>query len=282
MNFILAVNKPMNMTSFDVIAKIRRKYPGKVGHMGTLDPQATGLLMVLVGKMTKFLQFLQAQPKIYRASLQLGLTTDTGDIWGKVLETQPVIEVTMSDLDRIFKSLIGKQKQRVPMVSAKKVAGKKLYEYHRQQIEIDTIYHDIEIYRLDILNYEDKTGVIEFEAEVSTGTYMRTLCEDIANQLGQIGTMNKLVRTQVGPYVLEQAGSLEEILEDDTRFRVDPRLALSHLESVEIKEPFPIYQGKDLEIDSNSGQVLLIHNDEILAVYKHIEKNVFRIERGLW
>ncbi len=282
MDLILAVNKPKNMTSFDVVSQIRKKYRVKVGHMGTLDPQATGLLVILVGKMTKYLQFLQAEPKQYHAQIQLGLRSDSGDIWGKVLEKSDLIILEKSQIQAVLASFIGKQKQRVPMVSAKKVAGKKLYQYHRQAIEVETQYHDIEIYQLEFINYDAESGQIEFMAMVSTGTYIRTLCEDIAEKLGTIGTMSSLKRTLVGPYRIEQAGSLEDVLENDQAYRLDAKEALSHFETYEIEDALPVYQGKPLLIDSLEDRILVMYNNEPLAVYKRLEANKFITERGLW
>ncbi|HHX07112.1 MAG TPA: tRNA pseudouridine(55) synthase TruB [Erysipelothrix sp.] len=282
MDILLAINKPANVTSHDVTQKIKRKLRVKVGHMGTLDPQAEGLLILLTGRKTKFLPYLQASPKVYEGRLLLGTKTDTGDIWGEVLEQHPVDSLTESSIQNVFQSFIGLQKQRVPMVSAKKVAGKKLYEYHRQKIDVFVQYHDIEIVELNYLGYDKERQEIAFEAKVSTGTYIRTLCEDIGERLGTVATMSHLVRTGIGPYHLKQAGRLEEVLENIQPYILDEKIALKQYKMVTLEDITPVYHGKPLTLNEEASPILIVHKDEIVAVYKKGEDQLYYNERGLW
>ncbi len=282
MDLLLAINKPANVTSHDVTQKIKRKLRVKVGHMGTLDPQAEGLLILLTGRKTKFLPYLQASPKVYEGRLLLGTKTDTGDIWGEIIEEQSVESFSVSSIQTVLQSFIGPQKQRVPMVSAKKVAGRKLYEYHRQKLDIDTQYHEIEIYELNYLGYDKDRQEIAFLAKVSTGTYIRTLCEDIGERLGTVATMSHLVRTGIGPYQLKQAGRPEEVLENIQSYVLDEKIALTHYKMITLNDITPVYHGKPLALNEDVSPVLILSKDEIVAVYKKGKDGLYYNERGLW
>ena len=154
MDGILVINKPYGMTSHDVIARLRKKYKQKkFGHTGTLDPNATGVLVVLCGRACKALQFLENQDKTYIATMALGKKTDTDDIWGEVVETRPVQPI--ENLQAVLDTMVGAQKQQVPDTSAKKIAGKKLYEYQREGKEVPRVFADSEIYRAKVLDKRD-------------------------------------------------------------------------------------------------------------------------------
>lgn len=206
----LIVNKPEGITSHDVVGKIRKLYgTRKVGHTGTLDPLATGVLVILLGRAAKAAEYLVADRKTYLARLTLGLTTDTEDITGKVL-TQcndiPACEQVMT----VFGEFVGKIKQIPPMYSALKVDGKKLYDLAREGIEVERAARDIEIFRLDCIS-TDKENEYELLVECSSGTYIRTLCADIGARLGCGGVMSALHRVRAGGFSIENSHTLEEL-----------------------------------------------------------------------
>ncbi|NLW15085.1 MAG: tRNA pseudouridine(55) synthase TruB [Erysipelothrix sp.] len=278
MDGIVCVNKPQNMTSFDVIRILRRKYGVKAGHSGTLDPNATGLLLIAVNKGTKALNYIEAEDKVYVGTCTLGLKTDTGDIWGETLQSDTK-EIALSKelLDPIIKSFVKKQKQRVPMVSAKKINGKKLYEYHRENIEIETQYTDIEIYDLELLDIKENS--FTFRAHVSNGTYIRTLCEDLAEALGTIGTMSALNRTEIGRFNLDNAIDLDNLEDELKPIPVKEAVILPKIQDESLE--FKIMNGHRIELDTKEDTVLL-DSGKYFAVYGREKGDVFKSIRGLW
>lgn len=185
MNGIIIVNKPQGFTSQDVVSKIKKILnEKKAGHTGTLDPLATGVLPVLLGNSTKLSKYLIEHDKTYVAKIHLGQKTETGDNEGKVIEEKGVPELSVSKVEDILNSFLGKQKQLPPMYSAIKVNGKKLYEYARNGEIADIPEREIEVYSISLISFVNNE--IEFEAKVSKGTYIRTLCEDIAKALGTV------------------------------------------------------------------------------------------------
>lgn len=209
MEGILLINKPAQITSRDVVNKLNH-YLGtkKIGHTGTLDPLATGVLVCCVGKYTKLVAELTALDKEYIAEIKLGIKTDTGDITGNIIEEKPS-SVNIDDLKNALDSLIGSYDQTVPKYSAIKIKGKKLYEYAREEIDIDLPKRKVNIYSLELLDL--KKDIIKIKAHVSKGTYIRSLIEDICKSLNTIGTMSSLVRTKQGAYKLEDCYSFEDI-----------------------------------------------------------------------
>ena len=204
-------NKPSGCTSHGIVSKIRKKLNiKKVGHTGTLDPLATGVLPILLGNATKLSKYLINHDKEYIATIKLGVKTDTADIEGIVLEKQEVPQISEKQIIEVLDSCIGKQKQIPPMYSAIKVKGKKLYEYARNGENIEVEPRDIEIYNIELIQYKDNN--IKFKVACSKGTYIRSLCENIAQKLNTIGTMLELKRTQVGIFKIEEAAELEELL----------------------------------------------------------------------
>lgn len=277
MHGILCINKPKGWTSFDVVNKVSRFYRTKVGHTGTLDPQATGVLVCLVG-LTKALPFIDSKTKRYQATCQLGLKTDTGDIWGKTIQKQSISPVTKEQLETILVSFMGKSSQRVPMTSAKKVKGKKLIDYQREKIEVQQQYTNIEIFDIKLLSISETS--FEFEALVSHGTYIRTLCEDIAQKLNNIGTMSSLVRTENGPFKLSDCIDIEDLGQRDL---IPIAKGLSHYKSLEIDDIKAIYNGKNIKHEYIDDQIAITHHDEIVAIYQYDDQiKEYRSQRGLW
>ena len=278
MDGILFVNKPQGMTSHDVVFKLRKiLQTKKIGHTGTLDPDATGVLMILIGKSTKILPFIKNSTKEYVAELSFGYSSNTGDIWGN-LEEHPITYPTLTELDEVLKSFVGKQKQIPPMVSAIKVNGKKLYEYERAGIEVEVKPRDVEIFELELLSYDK---VIEFRALCSSGTYIRSLCVDIANKLNQKGVLSNLVRTKIDQYVLKDCFTLEQIQNGDFKLFTNHEV-LSTYKYFEFDDITDVLVGKRVELDCNEEIVMITHKNEVVAAYEHVENGIYKSKRGLW
>lgn len=210
MNGILVVNKPAGYTSHDIVSKIRKELNmKKVGHTGTLDPLATGVLPILLGNGTKLSKYLINHDKEYIATIKLGEKTDTGDIEGKVIERKELVSFSEKQLLQVLEGFKGKQKQFPPMYSAIKINGKKLYEYARNGESVEVQPREIEIYGIELLSFNSREITIKIAC--SKGTYIRTLCEDISEKLDNLGTMLALQRTKVGEFEIEKAITLEEL-----------------------------------------------------------------------
>lgn len=220
MDGIIIVNKPIGCTSHDIVYKIKKMFNEKIGHTGTLDPMAEGVLPILIGKGTLLSKYLINHNKKYIVELQLGIKTDTADGEGKIVEQKKVNEEKLSkeNIEKVFQSFIGKQEQIPPMYSAIKVNGKKLYEYARKGQEVNIKPRQIEIYKIDLIQYSTKEKQIKFEVSCGKGTYIRSLCEDIAKKLGTVGYMKSLKRIQVGDFKIEDSitiNQLEEYIQDN-------------------------------------------------------------------
>lgn len=211
MDGIIVINKPKNCTSHDIVRKARKILNEKVGHTGTLDPNATGVLPLLVGKGTQISKYLINHDKTYEAVLKLGEKTDTADREGKTIETKEVqpSNLEKENVEKVLKALIGKQEQTPPIYSAIKVNGKKLYEYARSGENVEIEPRTIEIYNLELIKIENQE--ITYKVHCSKGTYIRTLCEQIAEKLGTVGYMKELKRTQVGEFKIEDSVTIEEL-----------------------------------------------------------------------
>lgn len=187
MEGILIINKPKGFTSQDVVSKTKKILNvKKAGHTGTLDPLATGVLPVLIGNYTKLSKYLIEHDKIYRAKIQFGEKRETGDLEGKVIETSKVKVNNIDEIKQVLNSMLGKQMQIPPMYSAIKVNGKKLYEYARCGEKVEVEPREIEIYKLNYIEFNEEEQILEIEVSCSKGTYIRTLCEDISQKLGTV------------------------------------------------------------------------------------------------
>lgn len=214
MNRIFILNKPLEFTSQDAVSKLKKILnQKKAGHTGTLDPMATGVLPILVGETTKLSKYLVEHKKTYIAVLKLGTCTDTGDSEGKIIEEKKVdIEnLTKDKVEFVLNEFLGKQIQTPPIYSAIKINGKKLYEYARNGMEVEIPKREIEIYNIKLIKLDKNEKEIEFEVECSKGTYIRTLCEDIAKKLDTIGYMKSLTRTKVNNFKLEDTITFEDL-----------------------------------------------------------------------
>jgi len=213
MDGIIVINKEKEYTSHDVVAIVKKYLGEKVGHTGTLDPNATGVLPLLIGKGTKISKYLVEHDKVYEVTIFLGKKTDTADSEGNVIEEK---EVSSSCFEKeivqsVLQSFLGKQKQTPPIYSAIKVKGKKLYEYARSGKDVEIPVREIEIFDICLNEIRKKEQEICFKVHCSKGTYIRTLCEDVSEKLGTIGYMKELNRTSVGRFKIEQAITINEL-----------------------------------------------------------------------
>lgn len=280
MNGVLLIDKPSGMTSHDVVFKLRKILKTRqIGHTGTLDPNATGLLQVLVGKSTKLSQFLVHHDKEYIATCRLGVETDTQDIWGKIIKTQSIPPLDNTIIEKQLDSLLGTSEQLPPMYAAIKYQGKKLYEYARQQITVPRETRTIQIDEISLISFIDNE--ITFKVSCSSGTYIRTLCMELAQRLGTIGTMSQLRRTKVGLNSIDDAITIEQVQAGDFEL-MSPLDALHHYHHIEITDINPALQGKPLFLDITDDIVLLTHNKQAIAFYQRDKGNQFRSKRGLW
>lgn len=233
MDGVIVINKETGCTSHDIVYKVKKILNEKVGHTGTLDPMAEGVLPILVGKGTLVSKYLINHDKKYIATLQLGIKTDTADSEGKIIEEQPVdIEkLTENYICNVFKTFIGKQEQLPPMYSAIKVHGKKLYEYARKGQNVEIQPRQIEIYDMKLLNINIQEKQIKFEISCGKGTYIRSVCEDIAKKLDTVGYMLKLKRTQVGKFYIEKSITIKELEEniEDIEFLKENFISIERL-----------------------------------------------------
>ena len=211
MNGILLINKPKEYTSHDIVAIVKKMTKEKVGHNGTLDPNATGVLPLLIGKATGLSKYLINHDKIYIATLKLGIKTDTADGEGKIIEKRDVQNLSKETIEKALKNIVGKQEQIPPMYSAIKVNGKKLYEYARSGKTVEIKPRQIEIYSTKLLNIDTKEAEIVFEISCSKGTYIRTICENLAEKLNTVGYMKELQRVQVGEFNINNSTNIEDI-----------------------------------------------------------------------
>ncbi len=216
MDGIIVIDKEKDYTSHDVVAIVKKILNEKAGHIGTLDPNAMGVLPILIGKGTKLSKYLIEHDKTYKAKLKLGIRTDTKDIFGKILETRPIEkeEISIKQIKIVLQNMIGIQKQYPPMYSAIKINGKKLYEYARNGEEIEIKPRTIEIYDINLDDFNVTENEITFTVKCSKGTYIRSLCEDIASKLNTIGCMKELDRLQVGRFNKEQAVKIDILKEN--------------------------------------------------------------------
>lgn len=207
---ILLVDKPQGITSHDVVSKMRRVYHmKKVGHAGTLDPMATGLLLILIGKATKASQYLMSLSKEYTGTVKLGVNTDSQDAEGEIVEERPVPELTEVQVKAEMKTFMGDQYQTPPMFSAKKINGQKLYKLARQGKTVEREPRVIHISRFDLTKYA--LPEVSFLVGTSKGAYVRTIAHDLGERFGCGGYLNELRRTAVGQFRIENAATIEEL-----------------------------------------------------------------------
>jgi len=276
---ILLVNKEKGLTSFDLVNRIKRSLKlEKIGHTGTLDPNAEGLMLVLFNNSTKANQFLVHDTKEYIAALRLGIKTDTKDIWGTIIEEYPTEMPSRELILSVFKTFLGTQQQEVPMVSAVRVNGKRLHEYHREGLEVVQPIREIEIFELELLKLDQD---IHFRVVCQSGTYIRSLCEDLAAQLGTIGAMSSLTRTKVGQFDLKDAVKFDQIVAGN--YKLVPISEGLPYKKVQAESVIDVKNGKLLSLEYSDPMITVMDQDQVLAVYAWNEKkNAYACVRGLW
>lgn len=263
MDGLILINKQKGFTSHDVVNVIRKKLnTKKVGHTGTLDPNATGVLPILVGKATKISKYLMEHDKTYIATIKLGEKTDTGDSEGQVIEEKSIpADLKKEDINNALQNFFGKQKQVPPMYSAIKINGKKLYEYAREGKEVKLEAREIEIYKIELLEYQNNK--IKFEVECSKGTYIRTLCENIAKKLGTVGYMEELQRTKVNNFRIEDSILLDDItLENAEKNMIKIEEVFKEKETIEL-------DNKKLELFLNGVKLTYNLPNSIYRIYNN-------------
>lgn len=274
MNGIINVLKPSEMTSHDVVSFIRKTFNmKKVGHTGTLDPNAAGVLPICIGKATRVAQYFDDFNKSYRGEVTLGSSTDTQDKYGVVIDTSDKV-VTEEEINNVFEQFKGDIKQTPPMYSAIKIDGKKLYELAREGKTIERKQRDITIYDIKILkNYENKR--VLFDVDCSKGTYVRTICNDIGERLGTLGHMSFLMRTKVGNFDIKEAYTLDELEKLKEKDMLETTLlpldaALLQYESIEFSDSNSksLKNGLKLRIDNSDHKYTL---DQLVRVYSESE-----------
>ena len=278
MDGVLLVHKPAGMTSHDVVNRIRKIFhTKKVGHCGTLDPEATGVLVLCIGKATKALQFLMSETKEYQATLVLGQATDTYDASGQVVAQKPFQGV--SHVDAVLQSFVGSQEQLPPMYSAIKVNGKKLYEYARNHEKVEVQPRSIVIHRIKLIDQHDQ--FITFRVQCSKGTYIRSLCVDIGKKLGYPAHMQKLIRLASGHFRLENCFSLEDI-EQGHYHMLSLEEAFQHFEHYVVEDAQIVYHGKKIKSDIDHQVVVCNQEGQVLAVYGPDGTGYLKSIRGLF
>ena len=278
MNGILVVNKEKDYTSRDVVNIISKEFKTKkVGHTGTLDPIATGVLVVTIGEATKISELLVSTYKEYIAEVTLGIKTDTLDITGNILETKE-IKLDKSKLEQTIKSFKKTYLQEVPIYSAVKVNGKKLYEYARNKEEVKLPKKEVEIKEIELLKYAENK--FTFRCLASKGTYIRSLINDICNELNIIGTMSSLKRTKQGEFKIEDSYTLEQIKNKKYKL-LEMQEVLKEYLQIEANEYIEnkIKNGCLLENRYNEDIIVFINkNQQVIGIYKKYEKDMNKIK----
>ena len=287
MDGILVVDKDKNYTSRDIVNMVSKTFGiKKVGHTGTLDPLATGVLVICVGQATKLVELLTCDEKEYIAEITLGIDTDTLDITGNILkEKETKIDTLM--IDKVLKEMIGIYEQEVPKYSAIKINGKKLYEYARNNEDIVLPKRNVHIKTLERISdvkYVDGKVIFSIKTTVSKGTYIRSLVRDIALKLDTIGVMSSLRRTKQGIFNLEEANKIDDIKNHNVHLlKIDEALNYLDQEIVDDVKSFKIKNGVPLTNEKNLEMVLFKDkNNNCLALYKKNQDllKAYKVFRG--
>ncbi len=273
MNGILIVNKEKDYTSRDVVNKlIKILNTKKIGHTGTLDPIATGVLVVTIGKATKLCDLLTSEYKEYIATMKLGIETDTLDITGSITKEEDY-NITEDQIKEVLNSFLGNSMQEVPLYSAIKVNGKKLYEYARKNIKIELPKREINIKKIDLISYKD--DLITFKCLVSKGTYIRSLIRDIAYKLNTVATMTKLIRTKQGIFNIEDSYTIDDIASNNYKI-ISYEEALSNYEIINIDDNLykQVSNGAIIPKIFKNDKALIKYKDTIIAIYQTYDKDI--------
>ena len=277
MDGIVLINKEKNCTSRDVVNQVSKILKTKkIGHTGTLDPIATGVLVLCIGKATKLVEVITSYDKEYEAEVILGIKTDTKDITGKILKEEKAI-ISKENIEECLKKMIGTYNQTVPIYSAVKINGKKLYEYARNNEEIELPKRKVTIKELKLISditYEKEKTKFKIKCHVSKGTYIRSLIEDIATNLNTIGTMENLKRTKQGNFQIANANTIKDI--ENNKFKIYPiEEILEKFYKIEMTDDlyFKIKNGSIIKNNYNHDIVAFTKNNKVIAIYKEYSKD---------
>ena len=278
MNGILLVNKQENMTSRDVVNEVCKIFnTKKVGHTGTLDPMAKGVLVLALGTSLKIVNNITCLDKEYITKITLGIKTDTLDNTGKIISKEKINNIDVKQIDKVLNSFLGDYHMQVPLYSAVKVNGKKLYEYARNNIKVELPYKDVKIYeieRISDLIYENDKISFKFKCKVSKGTYIRSLINDIAKKLNTIGIMSELTRIKQGKFSIEDCYTLEDI--KNGKYKLLNMKDVIDLPIIKITDDVykKVKNGMKLENNYDYEEFCFEYNDNIIAIYKQEDNYV--------
>ena len=279
MNGIFLINKEANWTSFDICAKVKRLFnTKKVGHSGTLDPFAEGLMIVCLGQATKIIPFLENYNKTYLATIKLGEETDTLDNTGNIIDKKDVLNYSIEELKNVLNSFLGKSQQIPPMYSALKHDGVPLYSLAREGIEIERKPRNIEMFSIELIEYNKP--FLTFKCKVSKGTYIRTLAKDIAIKLSTVGHLVKLIRTNIDKFDLNMAKKVNELTINDSISIVEMLTLPTLIVDNEIEKK--IRNGNKLSLQGKNMLLLVNEKKEALAIYEKKEDGYYYSKRGLF
>ena len=278
MDGILLLNKPAGMTSFAAVHACRKIFhEKKAGHTGTLDPEATGLMIILLGKYTKLVPYAASDHKRYHATIAFGIRTDTDDVFGSVIDRKEPGEITAERLQKAADSMIGVSEQIPPMVSAVRVNGRRLYEYARNGMEVERKPRRAQYYSLQV--YE-QDGTITLDAEVSGGTYIRTLIRDLGDAIHEYAVMASLERRGIESLDVKDACTLEELktapVFTDPMKIIDPSIPVEPCECVQ-----DVIHGRAVRLDRDDKIILFQKDGVLLAAYEKREDGYYHCLRGL-
>ena len=272
MHGIILIDKEKGKTSRDVVNDVSKIIgTKKIGHTGTLDPIASGLLVLCVNEGCKLVELLTGYEKDYIAKVKLGIKTDTYDITGKIIEKNNNYKIDFDNLSRVLNSFVGEYNQQVPIYSAIKVNGKKLYEYARNNESVQIPFHKVNIKKIKLLSLDKDS--FSFFVTVSSGTYIRSLINDIGNKMGICMTMEELRRTRIGKYKIENASN--------SNIRIIPISEALEIKKIELDDNLykKIFNGVRINNIYNSDKVLFIKNNKAIAIYIDNEDGMMRLYR---
>ena len=278
MNKVLLLNKSSGITSREAINKLTKIFhTKKIGHTGTLDPLATGVLVVCINEATKLCELLTQETKEYIATIKLGISTDTLDITGKIIKEEETKKYTEEQIQNVLNSFLHKSMQEVPLYSAVRINGKKLYEYARQNIPVKLPQREVTIYDIKLLDYKD--DLIKFQVKVSKGTYIRSLIKDICIKLNTIGCMQELIRTKQGIFDLKNSYTIENIIDGNYELlSIEDVLKNFPKKNLSFEEYQKVKNGAILPNDLNHDKTAFVYKGKIIAIYQIYPKDPTKIK----
>lgn len=279
MDGVIVIDKPKNYTSHDVVNIARKALKTKrIGHTGTLDPNATGVLVLCIGRATKLVKYFEQDQKTYQATFRLGIKTDTDDITGKVIDQGDLSDVNEATIKHAIDGFLGKQLQTPPNYSAVKVNGKKLYELARREIHIPNLKpREVEVFNISnpVIRSDGDTLLVDVEMTVSKGTYIRSIARDLGNQLGCFGTLQDLRRLAVGQFNLTQAVTIEQLKAGEVDI-TDP-FAYLNMQRITVDPKLKHYIANGRFLDHSmfpelTDTIIYSKDGEVLAIYYYDEQ----------